>query len=74
MTIYTKRWLRGLAKSWTANTGVILAVLGYAQTQDKLLSQWFGPDSLGMIMSFFGLAIIIIRTRTKESLAEKGSK
>lgn len=73
MTIYRRRWLRGLARSWTANTGLLLAVLGYLQTQDKLLTQWFGPDALGAIMSGFGLLVIILRVKTTESLAAKGT-
>ena len=73
-SISTQRILRGLAKSWTANTGVILAVLGFLQTQDKLLEKWFGPDVLGFLMLFFGILVIGLRAKTNESLATKGSK
>ena len=72
ISVKTKRILRGLMRSWTANTGTILAVLGYLQTQDKLLTQWFGPDALGQIMMGFGLLIVILRAKTTKSLETKG--
>ena len=72
MNIRTKRFIRGLAKSWTAYTGTILAVLGYLQTQSELLAKWFGPDALGAIMMLFGVLIVALRAKTTESLEDKG--
>ena len=72
MTLSTKRWLRGMLRSWTAHTGVYLAVLGYLQTQDKLLTQWFGADAMGQIMMLFGLLVVVLRAKTNQSVEDKG--
>ena len=72
MNLRTKRILRGLMKSWTANTGTILAVLGYLQTQNELLTKWVGPDAIGGIMMLFGVLIVALRAKTTESLESKG--
>ena len=74
MSVTTKRWLKGLLKSWTAHTGTILAVLGYLQTQGELLTKWFGPDALGVMMMVFGILVVGLRAKTTESLTAKGSK
>lgn len=74
MTLSTRRILRGFVKSYTAHTGTILAVLGYLQTQDKLLTQWFGPDAIGAIMMAFGVLVVGLRARTNESLETKGTR
>lgn len=74
MTTKQTRWLKGLLKSWTAHTGTLLAVLGYLQTQDKLIEQWFGPDALGVLMMTFGILVVGLRARTTESLESKGAK
>ena len=44
MSLATKRWLRGLMRSWTAHAGTYIAVVGYLQTQDKLIDQYLGAD------------------------------
>jgi hypothetical protein len=72
MPITTIRVLRGLIRSWTAHLGVWLAVLGYLQTQDKLLTQYFGPDAMGIILFVAGLLVVALRAKTNESLASKG--
>jgi len=68
----SKRILRGLSRSWTAHTGTWLAVIGYLQTQDKIITEWFGPDAVGQIMICFGLLIVILRAKTSESLEARG--
>lgn len=74
MNIATKRWLRGLSRSWTAHAGTYIAVVGYLQTQDKLIDKWLGPDATGSLMMLFGLIVVILRAKTSESLSAKGAK
>ena len=74
MSLATKRWLRGLARSWTAHAGTYIAVIGYLQTQDKLIDKYLGSDATGIIMMLFGLIVVALRARTTESLKAKGAK
>lgn len=74
MNITTKRWLRGLSRSWTAHAGTYIAIVGYLQTQDKLIDRYLGADATGILMMAFGLIVVALRARTTESLAAKGSK
>jgi len=74
MNITTKRWLRGLSRSWTAHAGTYIAIVGYLQTQDKLIDRYLGADATGILMMLFGLIVVALRARTTESLAAKGSK
>lgn len=72
MSISTKRFLRGLMKSWTVHAGTYMAVIGYLQTQNKLIEQWFGADALGIIMMVFGLLAVVLRAKTTDSLENRG--
>jgi len=74
MNIQQKRWLRGFARSWTAHAGTYIAVVGYLQTQDKLIDRYLGADATGIIMMVFGLIVVALRARTTESLESKGAK
>ena len=74
MNITTKRWLRGLSRSWTAHAGTYIAVVGYLQTQDKLIDRYLGADATGILMMVFGLIVVILRAKTSESLSAKGAK
>ena len=74
MSIATRRWLRGLARSWTAHAGTYIAVLGYLQTQDKLIDKYLGADATGVLMMVFGLIVVALRARTSESLTAKGAR
>ena len=74
MSLATKRWLRGLMRSWTAHAGTYIAVVGYLQTQDKLIDKYLGTDATGVIMMVFGLVVVALRAKTSESLAAKGAK
>ena len=74
MNITTKRWLRGLSRSWTAHAGTYIAIVGYLQTQDKLIDKYLGADATGVLMMVFGMAVVALRARTTESLTAKGSK
>ena len=74
MNITTKRWKRGLSRSWTAHAGTYLAIVGYLQTQDKLIDRYLGADATGILMMVFGLIVVVLRAKTSESLTAKGSK
>ena len=37
ISLRIKRALRGALRSWTTHAGVYIAVIGYLQTQDKLI-------------------------------------
>lgn len=75
MNVRQRRWLRGFLKSWTVHSGTYLAVLGYLQTQDKIIDRYLGPDATGLIMVAFGLLVVILRSfKTSETLESKGGR
>ena len=74
MNITTKRWMRGLSRSWTAHAGTYIAIVGYLQTQDKLIDKYLGADATGVLMMVFGLIVVALRARTSESLTAKGAR
>ena len=74
MSLATKRWLRGLARSWTAHAGTNIAIVGYLQTQDKLIDKYLGADATGVLMMVFGLIVVALRAKTSESLTAKGAR
>jgi len=74
MNLRTKRWLRGLMRSWTANTAVVIAVLGYLQTQHQLIDKHLGADATGLILMVIGLLMVALRAKTTSSLETKGAK
>lgn len=74
ISLRIKRALRGALRSWTTHAGVYIAVIGYLQTQDKLIDKWLGPDATGSLMILFGLLVVILRAKTSESLSAKGAK
>ena len=59
MSLATKRWLRGLSRSWTAHAGTYIAIVGYLQTQDKLIDKYLGADATGILMMLFGLIVVL---------------
>ena len=74
ISLRIKRALRGALRSWTTHAGVYIAVIGYLQTQDKLIDKYLGADATGVIMMLFGLIVVALRARTTESLTAKGAK
>lgn len=74
MSLATRRLLRGLSRSWTAHAGTYIAVVGYLQTQDKMIDKYLGADATGIIMMVFGLLVVALRAKTSESLSAKGAK
>ena len=74
MSLATRRLLRGLSRSWSAHAGTYIAVVGYLQTQDKLIDKYLGADATGIIMMVFGLLVVALRAKTSESLSAKGAK
>jgi len=74
MSVRTRRWLRGFMRSWTAHAGTYIAVVGYLQTQDKLIDRYLGADATGILMMLFGLIVVALRAKTSESLTTKGAR
>lgn len=74
ISLRIKRALIGALRSWTTHAGVYIAVIGYLQTQDKLIDKWLGPDATGSLMMLSGLIVVILRAKTSESLSAKGAK
>lgn len=74
MNLRTKHWLRGLMRSWTANTAVVIAVLGYLQTQHQLIDKYLGADATGLILMVIGLLMVALRAKTTTNLETKGAK
>lgn len=64
---------KGAARSKTVWLGLGLAVFGFLQTQDDVLGQFVSDKTMGLIDMGFGLAVVILRFITTESLAEKGN-
>ena len=69
-----KAILRGASTSLTVHAGTLIAVAGYLQGQGKMLDQWFGPDGASNVMMGLGLAVVLLRARTNQSLEAKGTK
>ncbi|MBP8291302.1 MAG: hypothetical protein KAX65_00940 [Caldilineaceae bacterium] len=74
ISLRIKRALRGALRSWTAHAGTYIAIVGYLQTQDKLIDKYLGADATGILMMLFGLIVVALRARTTESLTAKGAK
>lgn len=74
MNIQQKRWLKGFVRSWTAHAGTYIAVVGYLQTQDKLIDKYLGQDATGILMMVFGVIVVALRAKTTQSLESKGAK
>lgn len=74
MPIKLRRFLKGLSRSLTAHAATLVMVVGYFQTQDKWLTNTFGPDATGDVLIGLGALMILLRAKTTESLAEKGAK
>lgn len=67
-------WLRGLAKSWTAWTGVLLA--GGPEILDALaplVSEQWGPDVWKRVLQVSGVVMILLRLKTTQPVPEKGA-
>lgn len=74
MNLKQRRILRGFLRSWTAHAGVILAVLGYLQTQGDALTALLGESGTGLVMMLMGAVVVALRARTHESLEQKGAR
>jgi hypothetical protein len=74
VNIRTKRWLRGLARSWTAHAGTLVLVVRYLQGQTDWITQHFGESATGDVLMGLGLLMIVLRAKTTQSLESKGAK
>lgn len=67
-------WLRGLAKSWTAWTGVLLVALPELMTAaEPLLTETMGPEGWKRVVQVVGIVVVVLRLKTTQSLAAKGA-
>lgn len=51
-----------------------MAVLGFMQTQQELISKYLGESATGIIMMLFGATVVALRAKTTESLSSKGAR
>jgi hypothetical protein len=73
MNITSKAWWRGAMKSWTISTSTVIMFLGYLQSQTDYLAQLFTRRQMGFVMLGIGVLMFVLRARTTESLADKGT-
>lgn len=63
--------MMGALKSKTVWFNVAVALLGYLEVNQALVSQWVGPQNLGHAMMAIALGGIILRTVTTSALSDK---
>lgn len=76
----TPQTVAGARRSKTVKLGLAVVVLGYLQMNmpliERLLSPLMGPDVVELLMAALtmaiGLAVVVVRFYTDESLADKG--
>ena len=74
MSLRLKRILRGLRRSWTANAGLVIAGLGALQANSEILRGLLSPAVYGWLMVGIGIAVVVLRIKTTESVESKGAK
>jgi hypothetical protein len=61
-------------KSKTVAFGAILAIAGLVQDNVNYLQPFLSPDDYGKAVALIGIAVVILRAVTTQSLFEKASK
>lgn len=69
--IAAKAAFKGMLKSKTAWIGLVIAVLGFFEQNQQILSQLIGADKLGLVIGVCGGISMILRTITTDSIVEK---
>lgn len=64
--------LSGAAKSKTVWFAILLAVGGFLEQNQALVSQFVGTQNMGLVMTVVSGVMVLLRGITGESLAEKG--
>jgi hypothetical protein len=65
--------VKGSIKSKTNWLGLALLIFGTLQANHEAFGAVLDPKYLGLINMAFGIAVIVLRYFTSESLAEKGA-
>ena len=68
-----KRTAKGTVKSKTIYLALAVIVLGYLQSHKDVVAPLIRPEHLGLLDMVVGLAILVCRFFTSETLAEKGT-
>ena len=63
--------LLGLLTSKTAIVGLLVAILGFVQDQQALITELIGENAMGKVMSAVGFLMIVLRYFTSKPLDEK---
>lgn len=63
--------MAGTVRSKTMWVALIVAIAGFLEQNQGLLSQYIGADKLGLLMTFVGLVMAFMRTITGSTLSEK---
>jgi hypothetical protein len=68
-----KEWIVGLLKSWTVWAGVVLmAFPEWWPLAEPYVRQIVSPEHYTKLMPIVGIAMVLLRLKTKESITEKG--
>lgn len=65
--------LAGAVQSKTIWVALIVAVGGFLEQNQGLLSQYIGADKMGLVMMVVGVAMAFLRTLTGNTLSEKAN-
>jgi hypothetical protein len=65
--------VKGARKSKTVWLGFIIMLFGYMQANLHTLAPWVDQKYIGLSNMLLGLAVMIVRFYTDQSLADKGS-
>jgi hypothetical protein len=64
-----KNWLRGWRRSWTANAGTLIVVLGVIQSNIAAFN--LTPHQQGYALIAIGVLMAILRSKTSKPLSER---
>lgn len=69
-----KAWLFGVIKSWTMWVAVVLmAFPEWWPLAEPYVRQLINPEHYTKLVPIVGLAMVVLRLKTKESITEKGT-
>src|SRR4030065_1798735 len=64
-----KNWLRGWRRSWTANAGTLIVVLGVIQSNIAAFN--LSPHQQGYALIAIGVLMAVLRSKTSKPLSER---
>ena len=65
---------KGATRSKTVYLGLAITVMGYLQANVNALAPFIRPEYLGTVSMGLGLAVILVRFVTDQSLADKAGE